>query len=872
MPRSVQLNLPVAGASYTTGSLGGLASGTNAVFNVSSQTVFGRFMFRSFDSGNTAILTFGASASERAEIYQLNGVIWALVYRGGSAVINTSIGYYLSPNVWYSIGFTNSASGFAVFVNGAAVYTSVLDTTIAASVSNMLNVGSYFSSTFQSNCYFNDIVWCNTAITPTSASNTIATALAYQGVLPSNYTSYWKCQEVLSATTASLTSGTGPSLTVQTGGTWALVGPSQRPANRNIPYSVNFDGSTTKIVAASATPTNFGTGDFTIAVWAYRKAGSGNNSLFNNYTPSTGIYWQFESGAESLRVYLGAITARLIIANAGYLFNEKWTRLVLQRSSNTVNMFANGVLIGTATGVSADNCSGRAAAIGDTNFYKGRISQFRAWNRALSASEIMQEWQGTLSASAIASGLVTEWLMTEGSGTSVADTSGNSNTGTITAGSGGWVTDSPMKNRFLIKNYPYSLNFNGSTQYGVTSGSVPMSSATKLTVATWVKINATTAGPQIVIGTINNAASNNGWEIEYDNNAVLPKAFVFLCNRGGTLNYAYTVAMQPGYWYRIVGVYDGSLAAAGRTKIYVNGVLPANSTFADTTTGGFDDAPITLGDRSTSGFYLSGKVAQAKVLPGVAWTPTDVWNDFCDFTTTGTPVANYNFTNGSGTSVTDSSGGGYNIGLVNTPTWGSTDVPRNSRTQIPKQNLLLYSEQFDQAAWFKQNVTVSANATTAPDGNITADLVYPSSTGTFRSVHRFATNAKLYYDNTVSVYAKAAGINYITFVDFMTGSTGTVWFNLSNGTIGTSATGYTGTITDVGGGWYRCSVKGKMGSSPAYCQIILADADNSATATTSGTNGVYLWGAQWNTTTQATDYQVTTSAAVNTGTPRIRIT
>jgi len=98
MPRSVQLNLPVAGASYTTGSLGGLASGTNAVFNVSSQTVFGRFMFRSFDSGNNRILTFGASGFERVELYHTSGQIYALVVRGGVTILHAPTGYYPSPS------------------------------------------------------------------------------------------------------------------------------------------------------------------------------------------------------------------------------------------------------------------------------------------------------------------------------------------------------------------------------------------------------------------------------------------------------------------------------------------------------------------------------------------------------------------------------------------------------------------------------------------------------------------------------------------------------------------------------------------------------------------------------------------------------
>lgn len=42
-------------------------------------------------------------------------------------------------------------------------------------------------------------------------------------------------------------------------------------------------------------------------------------------------------------------------------------------------------------------------------------------------------------------------------------------------------------------------------------------------------------------------------------------------------------------------------------------------------------------------------------------------------------------------------------------------------------NLLTWSEQFDNAIWLKQTLTVTANAHTAPDGSATADAAVPTS-------------------------------------------------------------------------------------------------------------------------------------------------
>jgi len=788
-------------------------------------------------------------------------------FANSSTIASTS---YSIPNnaleSWHNVVVTWDSSSMDVYLDKTKVITVSGDKQLSFSANPTFYVGAgnAAGSGFFFDGYHTRAALYNAKLSQSDVDKIWLT------VSPSSEVAAWDYTDI-TGSTLTLTRGSGNNGTIIQGSIVDDVPIRPRQKLRNIPYAVGI--TTGKIQSASNSGIS-GSGAWTMGGWILinKENGTGLSNDLAFATTGGGVVCPYV-GADGNAFSIGytGLLCTSTVKMADYV--GKWVHLAGSYSggtNGTFKIFLNGRQIFSQTLAGTPSLTDGAFTVnnylntGSYQMYANFAEVFWATS-ALSETEIFNLAYGIATPT-----LAGYWKLDEGSGTTATDSSGNGNTGTITSGT--WATNSPMKNRFLIKNYPYSLNFNGSTQYGVTSGSVPMSSATKLTVAIWVKINAATAGPQIVMGTINNAASNNGWEIEYDNNAVLAKAFVFLCNRGATLNYAYTAAMQPGYWYRIVGVYDGSLAAAGRTKIYVNGVLPANSTFSGATTGGFDDAPITIGDRTTSGFKLSGRIAQAKVLTGVAWTPTDVWNDFCDFTTTGTPVVNYNFTDGSGTSVTDSSGGGYNIGLVNTPTWGSTDVPRTSRTQIPKQNILLYSEQFDQASWLKQNVTVSANAAVAPDGNTTADLVYPTTTGTFRSIYRTATNAKLYYDNTVSVYAKAAGLNYITFIDFIIGSNGTVWFNLSNGTIGTSATGYTGTITDVGGGWYRCSVKGKMSSSAAFCQIVLADADNSTTATTNGTNGVYLWGAQWNTTTQATDYQVTTSAAVNTGTPRVRIT
>jgi hypothetical protein len=181
---------------------------------------------------------------------------------------------------------------------------------------------------------------------------------------------------------------------------------------------------------------------------------------------------------------------------------------------------------------------------------------------------------------------------------------------------------------------------------------------------------------------------------------------------------------------------------------------------------------------------------------------------------------------------------------------------------LAEQNLALQSQTFDNASWIKQSVTVVADNTTAPDGTTTADLMYPTTTGAFRSLYQAFSAG-----NIVSVYGKASGISYLWFIN-NTGGAIAAWFDLSTGVTGTVVAGYTSSIESVGNGWYRCILRVNTGVF-AGPQIGLSDADNSNTATTSGTNGIFIWGTQVEQRSAVTAYNLTTTARITNYIPQL---
>lgn len=176
-------------------------------------------------------------------------------------------------------------------------------------------------------------------------------------------------------------------------------------------------------------------------------------------------------------------------------------------------------------------------------------------------------------------------------------------------------------------------------------------------------------------------------------------------------------------------------------------------------------------------------------------------------------------------------------------------------------NLLTYSEQFDNADWAKTRSSISANATTAPDGTLTADKLIEDTTAS--STHFVGQSATLSGVYTASVYIKAGERGWAAIV-LGNATQGTAYFNLSSGAIGTVTSGYTAAISALKNGWYRCSIAGSaVSSANAIVRIYTATGDNGNNYTGDGTSGIYLWGAQLETGNVASPYVATTASAIN---------
>jgi hypothetical protein len=185
-----------------------------------------------------------------------------------------------------------------------------------------------------------------------------------------------------------------------------------------------------------------------------------------------------------------------------------------------------------------------------------------------------------------------------------------------------------------------------------------------------------------------------------------------------------------------------------------------------------------------------------------------------------------------------------------------------------RTNNLQRSEEFNDAYWVKTRTTITTNATTAPDGTVSADKVVDTATSGDHNTSRSSIAVSPQQTLSYSVFVKADERTQIQ-LRMQEGVNGVdCFFNLS--TLATTpsqfgtGSGSTGTIFAYPNGWYRCIITGRPSASTGTTTNIVSflASGGSVSYTGDGTSGLFLWGAQLEAGSFPTSYIPTVASSV----------
>ena len=247
----------------------------------------------------------------------------------------------------------------------------------------------------------------------------------------------------------------------------------------------------------------------------------------------------------------------------------------------------------------------------------------------------------------------------------------------------------------------------------------------------------------------------------------------------------------------------------------------------------------------------------------------------CQIQKTGAGVEMLIFSSNNASSIPTASGTVFiwgaqtNIGATAKPYFPTTDrlnVPRLTYQNggggcpsllLEKQstNSAFPSEDF--SGYTGSGATIVTNQATSPDGTTNADLIYPAASGNFAGKY---LNIAKSTTGVVSCFVKQASKRY-AIIGTDNNSLYTCIFDLQTATVVYQATNYTGKIESVGNGWYRISAVYTSSSAADYPFIGVAD-NSSGGVVVDGTNGLYIWGFQYElNSSYPTSYIPTTSSS-----------
>jgi len=449
-------------------------------------------------------------------------------------------------------------------------------------------------------------------------------------------------------------------------------------------YSVDFDGTDDYAAINDNFITSYGSDtQGTVSAWVYCENVSAANfpifTLRNNGITKYLRFMQYQ-GRLWAGLWDGAWDWILDTDNSDLSINT-WHHVALTHNGTTPILYVDGVAPAQAFTISNDittwfnSVAVTKAEVGAfstaSQWFNGKIDELAYFSTALSAAQIAAIYNSGVPADLTPYSPSGWWRFEEGTGTSIADSSGNGHTATLTNGPT-FSTDVPV----AVFTNTYSVDFDGTDDYAEFSTQLLsfFDSATAFSISMRFKSD-TLSGTRVIFQQEAVDIGDN-FQVSVRTNGTTLQSYIRTVSGYELISKG---SLSTNTWYHVLITYSG---ASTRHTLYVNAVQEDQDTGAGASLYNITDSSAGGRIGATSGAIL--RAFNGHVSEFCIWNTeltqanaTAIYNsgDPLDVTmVVSNPEIYLRIEEGSGTSLTDSSGNGYTATLTNGPTW-STDVP-----------------------------------------------------------------------------------------------------------------------------------------------------------------------------------------------------
>ncbi|MCG2690991.1 hypothetical protein L6249_02920, partial [Candidatus Parcubacteria bacterium] len=195
-------------------------------------------------------------------------------------------------------------------------------------------------------------------------------------------------------------------------------------------YTLEFDGSNDYINIPNSSSLN--PGRITMEAWVYPTSYSSNGNIIRKRNPTEQYILRFNGTTGKIQGYVyvnGGWRNCTTAATAGL---NQWSHIASTYDGNQIKVYINGVEGCSFSYAGSINSGNSALQFGaysaSSELFKGMIDEVRIYGRALSLAEIQDHYNNIYKNETDLRGV---WHFNEGSGTSVLDSSGKGNNGSL---------------------------------------------------------------------------------------------------------------------------------------------------------------------------------------------------------------------------------------------------------------------------------------------------------------------------------------------------------------------------------------------------------------------------------------------------------